>query len=126
MRCPVGNNKANPMWRGNKVIAWGAMHLGSKLGESYGYAYDERGLSLDSLRNMCDGHSLVIGHNIKFDLLYVYRDTNNKIPRVWDTQLAAYILSAQQHQYASLDDLTLEYVGEDALKDDKIKALSCP
>lgn len=122
MRCPVGNNKANPMWRGNKVIAWGAMHLGSKLGESYGHAYDEKGLDLSSLRNMCDKHELVIGHNIKFDLLYVYRDTSNKIPRIWDTQLAAYILSAQQHQYASLDDLTLEYVGEHALKDDKIKA----
>lgn len=122
VRCPVGNNMANPMWRGNKVIAWGAMHVGSKAGESYGHAYDEKGLDLDSLRNMCDKHDLIIGHNIKFDLLYIYRDTNNKLPRIWDTQLAAYILSAQQHLYASLDELTLEYIGAHAMKDDKIKA----
>lgn len=118
IRCPVGNNSGNPMWRGNKVIAWGwhTLHGTSS------YVYDRDGLDLKSLRYMCDTASLVIGHNVKFDLLYIYRDTSNKLPRIWDTQLAAYLLSGQRHMYASLDELTAEYVGKHALKDDKIKA----
>lgn len=121
VRCPVGNNKANPMWQGNKVIAWGTIAAGNKF-SSYGSKYDADGLDLTVLQKACHGADIVIGHNIKFDLLYVYRNTNIKLPRIWDTQLAAYILSAQQHQYASLDELTLEYIGAHALKDDKIKA----
>ena len=121
VRCPVGNNKANPMWQGNKVIAWGTIASAGKF-SSYGSKYDAAGLDLTPLQCACAGADLVIGHNVKFDLLYIYRNTNNKLPRIWDTQLAAYLLSAQQHQYASLDELTLEYIGAHALKDDKIKA----
>ncbi len=118
IRCPVGNNSGNPMWRGNKVIAWGTCCVGG----TSGYKYDATGLDLTPLRNLCDAASLVIGHNVKFDLLYIYRDTNNTLPRIWDTQLAAYLLSGQRHLYASLDELTKEYIGAHALKDDKIKA----
>lgn len=118
IRCPVGNSSGNPMWRGNKVIAWGTSIVGGKSG----YKYDKDGLDLTPLRNLCDTASLVIGHNVKFDLLYIYRDTSNTLPRIWDTQLAAYLLSGQRHLYASLDELTKEYIGAHALKDDKIKA----
>jgi len=118
IRCPVGNNSGNPMWRGNKVIAWGTQIIGG----TSGYWYDKEGVDLTRLRKVCDISSLVIGHNVKFDLLYIYRDTSNKLPRIWDTQLAAYLLSGQKHMYASLDELTAEYIGKHALKDDKIKA----
>lgn len=118
IRCPVGNNTGNPMWRGNKVIAWGTKVVDG----TYGYKYDAHGLDLLPLRNLCDTAELVIGHNVKFDLLYVYRDTSNTLPRIWDTQLAAYLLSGQRHLYASLDELTAEYIGKHALKDDRIKA----
>ena len=118
IRCPVGNNSGNPMWRGNKVIAWGTQLVGG----SYGYKYDKDGLDLAPLRALCDNADIVIGHNVKFDLLYVYRDTSNTLPRIWDTQLAAYLLSGQRQLYASLDELTAEYIGKHALKDDKIKA----
>jgi len=118
IRCPVGNNTGNPMWRSNKVIAAGMQVVGG----AYGKVYAKEGVDLDSLRNICDRADLVIGHNVKFDLLYIYRDTSNKLPRIWDTQLAAYLLSGQKHMYASLDELTAEYIGNHALKDDKIKA----
>ena len=118
IRCPVGNSSGNPMWRGNKVIAAGGQIVGGTIGLSY----DKEGLDLIPIRNLCDAASLVIGHNVKFDLLYIYRDTSNTLPRIWDTQLAAYLLSGQRHLYASLDELTKEYVGVHALKDDKIKA----
>ena len=117
IRCPVGNNSGNAMWRGNKVIATG---VGSDDGILI--EYNKEGVDLSAIRKACDEASLVIGHNVKFDLLYIYRDTNNALPTIWDTQLAAYLLSGQRHLYASLDELTAEYVGEHALKDDKIKA----
>ena len=117
IRCPVGNNSGNAMWRGNKVIATG---VGSDDGILI--EYNKEGVDLSAIRKACDEASLVIGHNVKFDLLYIYRDTNNALPRIWDTQLAAYLLSGQRHLYASLDELTAEYVGEHSLKDDKIKA----
>lgn len=119
IRCPVGNNTGNPMWRGNKVIAAGFQVVGGT--RPCSVKYDREGLVLTPLRHVCDTASLVIGHNVKFDLLYIYRDTSNTLPRIWDTQLAAYLLSGQKHMYASLDELTAEYVGEHALKDDKIK-----
>ena len=118
IRCPVGNNSGNAMWRGNKVIASGMGTIdGGVLIE-----YDRNGIDLTSLRDKCNEANLVIGHNVKFDLLYIYRDTSNKLPTIWDTQLAAYLLSGQKHLYASLDELTSEYIGKHALKDDKIKA----
>jgi DNA polymerase I-like protein with 3'-5' exonuclease and polymerase domains len=118
MDCPVGNNKANPMWIGNKIIAAGFMCVGASRVTTH---YCSTGVDADIVLEEIDKASLVVGHNIKFDLLYIYRLTSNILPRIWDTQLAAYILSGQRHLYASLDELTAEYIGEHALKDDKIK-----
>lgn len=118
IRCPVGNNKANPMWLGNYIVAAGWMEVNGK----YVDHYKKEGVDAGIIRKVCDESSLVIGHNVKFDLLYVYRNTSNKLPRIWDTQLAAYILSSQRQLYASLDELTIEYVGADAVKNDEIKA----
>ena len=117
IRCPVGNHKANPMWVGNKIIAAGVKIVG----KHYVDFYNALGLPEFAVRDTCNIASLVIGHNVKFDLLYIYRGCNDKLPAVWDTQLAAYLLSGQRQLYASLDELTSEYVGDDFLKDDKIK-----
>ena len=116
MRCPVGNNSANPMWLGNKIIA-----AGWNLNDNTETIYDSKGMCAKQLIELCKDN-LVVGHNIKFDLLYIYRNTSNVLPSIWCTQLAAYILSGQRQLYASLDELTAEYIGAHALKDDKIKA----
>lgn len=118
MDCPVGNNKANPMWIGNRIIAAGLLRVGASGVTTH---YCKTGVGTVILLEEIDKASLVVGHNIKFDLLYIYRLTSNILPRIWDTQLAAYILSGQRHLYASLDELTAEYIGKHALKDDKIK-----
>jgi len=68
------------MWQGNKVVAWGTIAAAGKF-SSYGSKYDAEGLDLTPLRNACDEADIVIGHNVKFDLLYIYRNTNNKLPR---------------------------------------------
>jgi len=117
IRCPVGTHSANPMWIGNKIIAAGWKYSD----RAYNCLYNKDGVSqLDVLEEVLNA-DMVVGHNIKFDLLYVYRNAAHILPRIWDTQLAAYILSGQRHLYASLDELTIEYLGKEFIKDDKIK-----
>ena len=58
---------------------------------------------------------ILIGHNIGFDLCYVWDQIKEFILRggiIWDTQEAEYILTAQQHTTASLAELQLKYQGE--------------
>lgn len=67
--------------------------------------------------------SFVVGHNIGFDLHHLYKHRKQcrilfQQHRIWDTQLAEYILSYQQHKYASLDDLSVKY--ELPIKDSKV------
>lgn len=120
VRCPVGTNKANPMWMGNKIIAAGWMDADDKdVTTGYNNLGADEALLVTSMGITTD--TLVVGQNVKFDLLYLYRGTHDKLPRVWDTQLAAYLLSGQQHLYASLDELTIEYIGAEHVKDDRIK-----
>lgn len=68
---------------------------------------------------------LLVGHNLKFDLAFMKRDNpewyqliENGL-QLWDTQLAEYILTGQEHKFASLDELTAKYGGE--LKDSRMK-----
>ena len=120
VNCPIGSHTANPMWLGNKVISAGWMDVDE---DNVVTAYKKEGLD-EALLVTSMGiteSTLVVGQNIKFDLLYLYRNSPDKLPRLWDTQLAAYILSGQQHLYASLDELTIEYVGKKFVKDDRIK-----
>jgi DNA polymerase I-like protein with 3'-5' exonuclease and polymerase domains len=69
---------------------------------------------------------VLVGQNIKFDMLYLMRDYS-KIKewlenggKVWDTQLAQYILEGQQKMFPSLDYTAPLYGG--TVKDDRIKA----
>lgn len=121
IRCPVGNSSGNPMWLGNKIIAAGFHKVGA--GGPPAVIYEKAGVDQGVLRTVLRSANLVIGHNIKFDLLYIYRQSDEQLPRIWDTQLAEYLLSAQKHLYASLDELTAHYLGEHRLKDDEIKAM---
>ena len=58
---------------------------------------------------------MLVGHNFKFDLHHLRRHMPDKdfqalIDRpIWDTQIAEYILTSQQHQWASLDELSTTY-----------------
>ncbi len=116
VKCPVGNHKAHPMWLGNKVVAYGELLTSATL------PY----VSYDKVKTVVAPatytEDFLIGHNIKFDLLYLYRNNAGAyLPNIWDTQLAEYLLTGQQHKYASLDELTLKYVGKHALKDSDLK-----
>lgn len=58
----------------------------------------------------------IVGQNLKFDLCYSLKHDVLSISKladikVWDTQLAEYLLSGQQALYASLDELVVRYGG---------------
>jgi len=83
-----------------------------------------------------DDIRLVVGHNIAFDLQYLLMGQNHRLGHlfpqyadwyqwfhsgglIWDTMLAEYIISGQEHKWPSLDFCSEKYGG--TLKDDKIK-----
>lgn len=70
---------------------------------------------------------LIIGHNIGFDLSYVWHDPELKQylidgGKIWDTQVAEYLLTGQQHAFSSLAELQLKRLGE-VEKPNRISAL---
>ncbi len=70
------------------------------------------------------GVDFLVGHNIPFDLLGLYKANpinklNLQTYKLWDTQFAEYLLSGQQDRWISLDELSARYGFP--LKDDKIK-----
>ncbi len=64
-----------------------------------------------------DDVDVIVGHNLGFDLAYIWHDEKLRsfILRggmIWDTQVAEYLLTAQQHAFSSLAELQLKYLGE--------------
>ena len=110
---------AHPMHPDNRVVAWG-IHK-----DLPGYdpqtTYTEG--MFEALVNACDSSNVICGHNLAFDLMYLYKNPTLKSllqeRKIWDTQLAEYILSAQQTKWSSLDELSIKYGLP--VKDDTIK-----
>jgi DNA polymerase I len=126
--------KANPFDPENFVVMSGWKRKGGKVhGEYYGRAgsTDGSGLPVDWFTKLLDSTSLLVGQNIKFDLLYALRDKENHKAwmvwvadggNVWDCQLAEYLLEGMdpsQHML-SMDELAPRYGGN--LKFDEVKA----
>ena len=81
----------------------------------------------DGMLSMLATSDIIVGHNLCFDLSYIFhlKEIKDFISRggvIWDTQVAEYILTAQQHQYSSLADLQEKYLGEKK-KIDRISSL---
>ncbi len=111
----VGKFKADPFHPDNHVVWWGWKVAD---GETYASKGSKFMLGTDL--------KLLVGHNIKFDLHYMW----NEAPacratiyayglQLWDTQLAEYLLTGQEHKWAKLDDLSTKYGG--TWKDPKMK-----
>ena len=112
---------AHPMHPDNEVVAYG---LCEDLLPLATYDRDEFAENL----YMLDKNVTLCGHNISFDLMYLYREDGEEIHdlktilqshKIWDTQLAEYILSGQRTKFSSLDELSIKYGLP--IKDDGIK-----
>lgn len=122
--------KASPFHPDNKVVASGWKRKGMPLpvGEYFGSEQPTGDWFLQLLQDT----KLLVGFNIKFDLLHALRDERNYMAymqwvadggRLWDAQLAEYLLHgmAREHHMLSLDEVAPRYGGH--LKNDAVKAL---
>ena len=111
----VGKFKADPFHPDNHVVWWGSKAGGGK-------TYTMKSSVSPSLAET----NLIVGHNLKFDLLYAYKERRGFHSHIyeaginiWCTQLAEYLLTGQDHKWASLDELAKKYGG--TLKDSRMK-----
>jgi DNA polymerase I-like protein with 3'-5' exonuclease and polymerase domains len=110
---------AHPMHPDNRVVAWG-IHKDVPFYDPQ-TTYTEA--VFEALVEACLPDMVICGHNLAFDLMYLYKNPKLKSllqeRKIWDTQLAEYILSAQQTKWSSLDELSIKYGLP--VKDDTIK-----
>lgn len=118
VKCPIGNNKAHPMWPGNKVVLFGVAPVTR-------FEKDSAPIIQTSpqTEKSVNETALMVGQNVKFDALYTFRDNTWTIPTLWDTQLAEYLITGQAAKYVSLDDLTIKYRGKEFVKDSVVKEM---
>lgn len=126
IRNTVGNNKGSSHCKENEIVYFGCkeknkrpaiMHFRKEATNWRRY-----GVPCYTYSNM----ELLVGHNIKFDLLYLLRQQEFKekvFPRIliWDTALVEYIITGQDHKFPSLDNCAVKYGG--TVKPSKIKEL---
>ena len=114
VRCPMGTNKANPHWPGNKIVLAGVKFSGN----------ENRLISINHPQGVVNAEKLYVGTNLPFDLQHLYKackdvyDQRGKM-HVWDCQIAEYLLTRQRHKYPSLDQMATKYGG--TLKNDEMK-----
>ena len=109
-------NKGNPFTASGKLISISVKCEEQPAEFSY---FDELNF-LTPLRSAMDKATFVIGFNLKFDLSWASR-YGIKPPdgcRIWDCQIAEFIITGQKGSYPSLDECCAKYgLGQ---KDDKI------
>lgn len=68
------------------------------------------GSSIDRFRSLVDSHDLLVGFNIKYDLHWIKRyGINFRNKKIWDTQLAEFIIQAQSIPNPSLQGVSTSY-----------------
>lgn len=121
---------ANPFDPLNFIVAVGWKDGKDKL-PSHLYRKDGK-LPFDWFTNLLQENRLLVGQNIKFDVLYALREPQNLEAwmkwvaaggLVWDCQLAEYLLEGmkQEAQMLSLNELAVTYGGN--VKIDEVKVL---
>ena len=110
-------NKGNPFSKGGKLISYSVKPDNKEVSFNYHTSID----FLVELRALMQQAKVLVGFNIKFDLHWVARygvRPPDRI-RVWDCQIAEFLINGQRGSYPSLDECCEKYgLGQ---KDDKIK-----
>ena len=128
----IGKSEGSPHHPDNSIVWWGNTRPHFPFAEfskpstwsEDQFQLHQNGANLFKAMESCD---VIVGHNIKFDLLHLmyagYKDFLiewlEKGGVIWDTMLGEYLLDGQSTQFASLDSICQFYGG--TLKDDRIK-----
>lgn len=111
--------KANPFDERNYIVSHGVKY------QNGDYIMTHLHSDIDTLpTGWLDGVDCIVGINLKFDLLYMWDDPEIKAffkrgGRIYDCQYARYLVTGQQHKWASMNDMSAIYGGSQ--KEDKIK-----
>ncbi len=101
-------NKGSPYTPENKLCL-----VGIKTNDAYQtwtIEYDDSpyGEALVQIHSLLENAELIVGANLKFDLAWIRRYIHDlRVPRVWDIQLAEFILGNQLNTYPSLDQMAI-------------------
>lgn len=122
----IGNNKGSSHCQENEIVWWGHIRSG-KDPDLRKFPKKVKNLRESGMPiYVYDNIEVIVGHNIKFDLLYLLRDEvfKNKIfPHkfIWDTALVEFIITGQEHKFPALNECAIKYGG--TVKPEKIKEL---
>lgn len=113
--------KASPFYSDNEVVLLGVID-----DEGDEFLVQQKDLGLVFSGHLFS-HNMLVGHNIKFDLLYLmktfgpqeYEDWIRSGGTVWDTMVVEYLLSGQDNKMPSLNSVSEKYGGTQKI--DKIK-----
>lgn len=133
----IGKSKPSPHHPDNKICWFGVTvpstysHCGANSYYPPDWGDNEFKMlsaASDLMQVIDTGVGVLVGHNIKFDLLYLMKFPMLKIMLddwlwyggvVWDTMIAEYLLTGQESQFISLDNLSTRYGGH--VKDERLK-----
>ena len=112
--------KANPFCKKNYIVSFGSL---SQSGKKV-LTHINRDKDVVPTYDWLKGITCIVGINLKFDLLYLWNDPHlqaffKRGGRIYDCQYAQYLVTAQQHKWASMNDMAAIYGGTQ--KEDKIK-----
>lgn len=120
MLCPIGF-PANPAYQANDVVLAGWQFHDLVKNKTHDIRIANNLTPLEKWLKIHGNETLLVGHNIKFDLSYLFRTLDRKhVPYVWDTGLYQYLHSGQKDRNPSLE-YTAGAWGVPFTKDDKIK-----
>ena len=102
-------NKGHPFTEENKLCTVQLYSSVTKQPEIFRIEYDDQpyGGACSRIAELIQGHDLLVGFNIKFDLHWLrrYGISCFQEKEIWDCQLADYICSRQEHRVSSLDEV---------------------
>jgi DNA polymerase-1 len=105
-------NHAHPFDPRNKACNLGMRDIDTGETKIWKLEYDEQpyGKNLSEIQEWLSSAVVLIGFNTKYDIHWLYRyGLDYSQCRIFDCQLAWYILTAQQFQYPSLDQVAEHY-----------------
>lgn len=104
IRAEVGSFSGSPFWPANGVVV-GGIWFDDDEDYSVWSKYDAIENNISAVRKMFGEAAVIVGHNIKFDMLYYrkffdeeYKDFINRGGLLWDTMVAEYILTGQSEK----------------------------
>src|SRR5690606_31003592 len=114
-------NKGHPFDPRNKLCLLGLRKEGVSYPYKVEYDNDPYGEAITNCQRDISNAKLLVGINLKYDLHWIRRYgiiLPEKL-KVWDCQLAHFLLTAQRKDYPSMDDMAERYGLP--MKPDKIK-----